>query len=49
MFDYGGVMFCVLIVDDLLIEIYKFKEILEKYGFEIIIVDNGVDGVVVVC
>jgi len=37
----------VLIVDDSPTETYKFKEILEKNGFEIISADNGADGVAV--
>ncbi len=37
----------VLIVDDSPTETYKFKEILEKNGFEIITADNGADGVAV--
>jgi twitching motility two-component system response regulator PilH len=37
----------VLIVDDSPTETYKFKEILEKHGFEIITADNGADGVAV--
>ena len=37
----------VLIVDDSPTETYKFKEILEKYGYEIITADNGADGVAV--
>ena len=43
----GGVMPRVLIVDDSPTETYKFKEILEKNGFEIITADNGADGVAV--
>ena len=35
----------VLIVDDSPTETYKFKEILEKHGFEIITAENGADGV----
>ena len=31
----------VLIVDDSPTETYKFKETLEKYGFDIITADNG--------
>ena len=37
----------VLIVDDSPTETYKFKEILEKNGYEIITADNGADGVAV--
>ena len=37
----------VLIVDDSPTETYKFKETLEKHGFEIISADNGADGVAV--
>ena len=37
----------VLIVDDSPTETYKFKETLEKHGFEIITADNGADGVAV--
>lgn len=37
----------VLIVDDSPTETYKFKEILEKHGFQIITADNGADGVAV--
>ncbi len=37
----------VLIVDDSPTETYKFKEILEKHGYEIITADNGADGVAV--
>jgi twitching motility two-component system response regulator PilH len=37
----------VLIVDDSPTETYKFKEILEKNGFDIITADNGADGVAV--
>ena len=37
----------VLIVDDSPTETYKFKEILEKHGFDIITADNGADGVAV--
>ena len=37
----------VLIVDDSPTETYKFKEMLEKHGFEIITADNGADGVAV--
>lgn len=37
----------VLIVDDSPTETYKFREILEKNGFEIITADNGADGVAV--
>ena len=37
----------VLIVDDSPTETYKFKEILEKNGFEIITADNGADGVAI--
>lgn len=37
----------VLIVDDSPTETYKFKEILEKNGFEIVTADNGADGVAV--
>ena len=37
----------VLIVDDAPTETYKFKETLEKHGFEIITADNGADGVAV--
>lgn len=35
----------VLIVDDSPTETYKFKEILEKHGYEIITAENGADGV----
>ncbi len=37
----------VLIVDDSPTETYKFKEILEKNGFDIITADNGADGVAI--
>jgi len=37
----------VLIVDDSPTETYKFKETLEKHGFEIITAENGADGVAV--
>ena len=37
----------VLIVDDSPTETYKFKEMLEKHGFDIITADNGADGVAV--
>jgi len=47
MFDHGGAMPRVLIVDDSPTETYKFKETLEKHGFEIITADNGADGVAV--
>ena len=47
MHDYGGAMPRVLIVDDSPTETYKFKETLEKHGFEIITADNGADGVAV--
>lgn len=35
----------VLIVDDSPTETYKFREILEKHGFDILTADNGADGV----
>ncbi len=47
MHDNGGAMPRVLIVDDSPTETYKFKETLEKHGFEIITADNGADGVAV--
>ncbi len=37
----------VLIVDDSPTETYKFKEALEKHGYEIITASNGADGVAV--
>jgi len=37
----------VLIVDDSPTETYKFKEILEKNGYETITAENGADGVAV--
>lgn len=37
----------VLIVDDSPTETYKFKEILEKHGYDIITADNGADGVAI--
>ena len=35
----------VLIVDDSPTETYKFKAMLEKHGHEILVADNGADGV----
>ncbi|PIE40945.1 MAG: two-component system response regulator [Gammaproteobacteria bacterium] len=37
----------ILIVDDSPTETYKFREILEKNGFDIMTADNGADGVAV--
>lgn len=42
-------MVCIFIVDDFFIECYKLWEILEKYGYYVLEVVNGVDGVVMVC
>ena len=35
----------ILIVDDSPTEMYRFKEILNKHGFEVLEASNGADGV----
>jgi len=35
----------ILVVDDSPTEIYQFKEMLEKLGHEVIVAENGLDGV----
>ena len=35
----------VLVVDDSPTEVFQFKEMLEGMGFEVIVADNGKDGV----
>lgn len=35
----------ILIVDDSPTEMYRFKEILSKYGYEVLEANNGADGV----
>ena len=40
-------MACILIVDDSPTEIYRFREILEKHGHQVLEATNGADGVAV--
>ncbi len=38
-------MACILVVDDSPTEMFRFKEILNKHGFDVIEASNGADGV----